>query len=211
MLDEHRLPLRQLTVRALACRRGERLLFTEVGFDLAPGEALLLRGANGVGKTTLLMALAGVITPFAGSVRIAGRSEEDGPDLGLLFYRAGLKARLTVFENLAFWAALDGGASSAIAAVLEQVGLGGFEGLDAGFLSSGQLRRLALARLLLADRPIWLLDEPGAALDRQGEALVESLIDRHLDRGGLVVAATHHDLDLARPERARTLVLGAPS
>jgi heme exporter protein A len=209
MTNEHRLPPRQLTVTDLASKRGERVLFEGVGFALAPGRALVLRGPNGVGKTTLLMALAGVVTPFAGRVAIGGRGEEDGPDLGLLFYRSGLKARLTVLENLKFWVALDGGDDGAIGGTLETVGLGGLEALDAGFLSSGQLRRLALARLLLAERPVWLLDEPTAALDAEGEALVGRLIDKHLDRGGLVVAATHHDLGLGDAGRVETLRLEA--
>lgn len=208
MMPDQPLPARTLIAESLACRRGERLLFSDIGFSVRPGTALLLRGANGAGKTSLLMILAGIVPASAGMARIDGRGEEDGPDLGLLFYRSGLKPRLRVGETLRFWALLDGGAPEAIPGALALVGLAGFETLDTGFLSSGQQKRLALARLVLADRPVWLLDEPTAALDAEGEALVGRLIDRQLDRGGVVVAATHHDLGLSDASRVQTLVLG---
>ena len=202
-------PQRQLTVSGLACQRGERLLFDRLDFMLSPGQALLLRGPNGAGKTSLLLCLAGVIRPLEGTIAVGGRGEDDPPDIGLLLYRNGLKPRLSVLENLTFWATVEGGDVLAIPDALEQVGLGGLDSLFAGYLSSGQTKRLALARLLLANRPIWLLDEPTAALDAEGEALVGQLIDAHLDRGGLVVAATHHDLGLADKARSSTVVLGA--
>ncbi len=200
---------RQLTASGLACQRGERLLFEGLDFSLAAGQALLLRGPNGAGKTSLLLCLAGVIRPLEGTIAVGGRGEDDPPDIGLLLYRNGLKPRLSVLENLTFWATVEGGDVLAIPDALEQVGLSGLEGLFAGYLSSGQTKRLALARLLLANRPIWLLDEPTAALDAEGEALVGQFIDAHLDRGGLVVAATHHDLGLADKTRSSTLMLGA--
>jgi len=159
-------------------------------------------------KTTLLLIVAGIVRPAGGMVRVEGGDPDDRLEvsLSLLGHRAAIKARMSVSENLRFWAALNGG-SSDIDGALQRVGLGSIARLDAGYLSAGQTRRLALARLLLADRPIWLLDEPTAALDAPGEALVTALIDEHLDRGGLVLAATHHDLHLSHT--SRTLALGA--
>ncbi len=208
MSPPHALPPRRLQVSGLACQRGERRLFDGLDFVVEPGEALLLRGPNGAGKTTLLLALAGVVRPAAGSIVLAGGEAGGTSDLHLLAHLPGLKARLSVEENLRFWADLNGGDRAGIAPALAMVGLGRLAGLPAGYLSAGQTRRLALARLLCADRPLWLLDEPTAALDRDGELLVGRLLDAHLLRGGLVVAATHHDLALRPPARVRTLALG---
>lgn len=204
----HALPPRRLEVSGLACRRGERRLFDGLDFAVEPGEVLLLRGPNGAGKTTLLLALAGIVRPEAGSIVLDGGTGEGGGELHLLAHLPGLKGRLSVGENLRFWADLNGGDRALIAPALETVGLAALEALPAGYLSAGQTRRLALARLLCADRPLWLMDEPTAALDHDGELLVGRLIDAHLMRGGLVVASTHHDLMLRPPVRVRTLSLG---
>ena len=205
----HALPPRRLKVTGLSCRRGERLLIRDLAFAVEPGEALLLRGPNGAGKTTLLLALAGIVQPAAGSIAISGGDGEGSArDLHLLAHLPALKGRLTVAENLRFWADLNGGDPALIAPSLETVGLDRLATLPAGYLSAGQTRRLALARLLCADRPVWLLDEPTAALDHDGEVLVGRLLDAHLMRGGLVVASTHHDLALRPPARIRTLLLG---
>lgn len=193
------LPALTLALDDLAGSRGGRTLFSGVTLTLKPGDAAELRGPNGIGKTTLLHIVAGFLQPAAGTARLLGVDPEERAEtaIGWLGHRAAIKPRLTVGENLAFWAALDGFPSNSVLPALETVGLASIAGLDAGYLSAGQTRRLALARLLLADRPLWLLDEPTAALDAEGERLVASLIDRHLDRGGLVLAATHHDLGLA--------------
>lgn len=205
------LPPRTIEAARLACRRGERLLFEGVAFTVVPGELLLLRGPNGVGKTTLLSALAGLVRPEAGSIAVAGRGEEDRPgdDLHLMSHLPAIKPRLTAAENLNFWADLFGGDRKLVAPALERVGLKHLAGLEAGHFSAGQTRRLALARLLVADRPIWLLDEPTAALDGEGERLVIELIDAHLRRGGIAVAATHHDIPIPPPANVRTLTLEA--
>jgi heme exporter protein A len=210
MIDLRQLPPRALKVCALACRRGERTLFEQLDFSLGAGEILLLRGPNGVGKTTLLSALAGIIAPAEGTINFLGSDPDDRPEAEMHFlgHLAAVKPRLTVKENLTFWAALNGGASQAVETALEQVGLASLVALDAGVLSAGQTRRLALARLLVSERPIWLLDEPTAALDASGELLVAGLIESHLDRGGLAVATTHHDLALRNVTRVNTLVLG---
>jgi len=204
------LPPRTLKLDALAGKRGEKLLFSGVSLTLAAGQVAELRGPNGAGKTTLLMIVAGVVRPAAGKVSIEGGDPEGRTetDIGYFAHRPAIKARLTVAENLRFWAALNGNPPESILPALETVGLAPIADLDAGNLSAGQTRRLALARLIVSDRPIWLMDEPTAALDAQGEALVAKLIDAHLDRGGLVLAATHHELGLAHP--SQTLVLGQP-
>ncbi|MHB1103970.1 MAG: heme ABC exporter ATP-binding protein CcmA [Devosia sp.] len=209
MTPPHALPPRRLQVSGLCCRRGERLLVDGLDFEVEPGEIVLLRGPNGAGKTTLLLALAGIIRPTTGTIAITGGEGPEGAsDLHFLGHLSAVKARLTVMENLRFWADLNGGDRALIAPALQAVGLAHIETLAAGYLSAGQTRRLALARLLVADRPVWLMDEPTTALDREGELLAGRLIDAHLLRGGLVVAATHHDLTLHPPDRVRTLTLG---
>jgi heme exporter protein A len=208
MTPPHALPPSRLQVSGLSCRRGERLLVEKLDFAVEPGEILLLRGPNGAGKTTLLLTLAGIVRPAAGSIVVSGGNAAGGAELHLLAHLPAIKGRLTVGENLRFWADLNGGDRALVEPSLQAVGLGHLETLAAGYLSAGQTRRLALARLLVADRAVWLLDEPTAALDREGELLVGRLIDAHLRRGGLVVAATHHELALQPPDRIRTLTLG---
>lgn len=200
----------RVTLDALACRRGERRLFAGISAAVGPGEALLLRGPNGAGKTTLLMAIAGLVRPESGRIVLARPDPEQpfGETLGLLAHQSGIKGRLTVLENLRFWMALYGAEGDGSAA-LDRVGLRPMAGLAAHHLSAGQTRRLALARLIAAERPIWLLDEPVAALDAAGERLVGVLIEEHLERGGLAIAATHHDLAGVDPGRIATLWLGA--
>lgn len=192
-----------VAARGLTVSRGERVLFDGLSFAVSPGGALLLRGANGVGKSTLLLALAGIVRPDLGEIE--GITREN---VHLLNYQSGLKARLTVAENLAFWRELNGPSGTSIDDALEGVGIASLAVLETGHLSSGQLRRLALARLLVSTRPIWLLDEPNAALDADGERLLGRLIDRHRASGGIAIVATHHDLPLADAGTVETLVLG---
>lgn len=191
-----------IRVRGLTVRRGERLLFEGLEFDLAPGGVLLVRGPNGAGKSTLLLTLAGIVRPEAGEV-----TGIEPAALHLLNYQSGLKGRLGVAENLRFWRAMHGAGGLSIEAALERVGIGTLADLETGYLSSGQQRRLSLARLLVSPRPLWLLDEPSAALDAAGEALLGRLIDAHRATGGMAVIATHHDLPLAEASGIATLVL----
>jgi heme exporter protein A len=192
-----------LTVDNLALSRGGIRLFAGVSFALAAGQLLLLRGPNGAGKSSLLLARSGVLRPEGGRIAWAG---DEPPPLHLVGHLSGVKTRLTLGENLRFWQAVNG-AGPAPRAALERVGLGGLDDIAAGHLSAGQARRLALARLLVSDRRIWLLDEPLAALDTAGEALVNALIAERLASGGAVIAATHDDI--AGPAQTLTLARGA--
>lgn len=200
-----------LRIEDLAVRRGERTLFEGIGLVATAGSVTLVRGPNGAGKSSLLLTIAGVLHPETGTIVYRGRSPDDelAPHLHFVGHQTGVKTRLTLTENLAFWARVfgaNGGLAPDVA--LETVGLGGRGMLDAGYLSAGQTRRLALARLLVAPRPVWLLDEPTAALDAEGDGMVERLIGDHLRSGGIAIVATHHDLDIAAPAPAVTLTLG---
>ncbi|OYX09956.1 MAG: heme ABC exporter ATP-binding protein CcmA [Rhizobiales bacterium 32-66-8] len=148
-----------------------------------------------------------MVAPLAGFFALEG-GDEDIKQLHYCGHRNAIKPRLSVVENLAFWAAVNGPTGLDPDAALDEVGLAGLGGLDAGYLSAGQARRLALARLLVSHRPLWLLDEPTASLDIEGHGLVTRLIDRHLDRGGMAIAATHDPITLPDLARMETLVLG---
>jgi len=213
MLKITPLPHRHLTVSGLAAMRGERLVFADVGFELSSGQAALLRGRNGAGKSTLLLCLAEVLRPSAGTITWTGRDPEarSVEDLLLAGHLPAVKSGLSVHENLIFWARLNGDDVDRVPAALEAAGLSELDHIGAGQLSAGQVRRLSLARLLISDRPVWLLDEPTSALDAQGDAWVGTMIDRHLDRGGIVLAATHLDLALRDAGRVKTITLVPPS
>ncbi|HWA69213.1 MAG TPA: heme ABC exporter ATP-binding protein CcmA [Rhizomicrobium sp.] len=190
-----------LTAEKLTCARGERRLFDGLSFTVKAGQALAVEGANGAGKTSLLRLLAGFLAPVAGRVvtRQGGRDSDDaemrGRLVGWLGHQDGLKPQLTVREQLVFYAALYG--QRADTAMLEQVGLARQADLPCRYLSAGQRRRLALARLLVSQRPLWLLDEPFAALDTSGQALVAQMMVRHCGAGGIIIAAAHEPLGLS--------------
>jgi len=189
-----------LTAEKLACARGERKLFEQLSFRVTAGQALAVEGANGAGKTSLLRMIAGFLAPVDGRlvVKTSDReitdSEERGKLVGWLGHHDGLKPQLTVREKLNFYADLYGAAADA--SVLDQVGLARQADLPCRYLSAGQRRRLALARLLVSGRPLWLLDEPFAALDTAGQTLVAQLMARHCGSGGIIIAATHDPLGL---------------
>ncbi len=188
----------------LACRRGGRLLLEAVDWALEPSDALLLKGANGSGKSSLLRLLAGFLQPAGGSLRLAGEDVfADLPHwrtrLHLIGYQDGLKPSLTVAENLAAAAAILGGATCRLADALAHFDLVALAATPARFLSTGQRRRTGLARLLAVSRPIWLLDEPGTGLDDKNRARLEELIQRHRTAGGIVIAASHGDVRLDHP------------
>ncbi|MBY5773618.1 heme ABC exporter ATP-binding protein CcmA [Rhizobium leguminosarum] len=193
-----------LTAENLAARRGEDLLFVNISFHLAAGEALVLTGRNGSGKSTLLRVVAGLLRPEKGAVIFHGEEGLGGRQPGevshYLGHRNAMKNELTVAENLDFWRAFLGNAGSAAGLSVEDatdaVGLSGITHLPFGYLSAGQQRRIAFAKLLVAHRPIWILDEPTAALDASADRLLAELIAAHLAKGGIVLAATHQPLGL---------------
>ena len=190
-----------LTAENLACARGDRILFEGLSFHLAAGDALAVEGANGAGKTSLLRLIAGFLSPRAGRILLdTGGGESDDAEerahaIGWLGHQDGLKPQLTVIEQLVFFARLYRAPGEA-QAVLEEVGLKRQRDFPCRFLSAGQRRRLALARLVLSARPLWLLDEPFAALDSDGQALMARMMARHCAGGGMVIAATHDALGL---------------
>lgn len=192
-----------LSAHDLACERGERLLFHKLGFELASGEALLVRGSNGHGKTSLLRILCGLSAPVTGEVRwrgdpIARTHERYGREMAYVGHANGIKDDLTPLENLQLAAALDGRALDDAAAVhaLERLGLTRCLDLPARVLSFGQRRRVALAGLMTAGALLWILDEPLAGLDVNGVARVEQLIRDHVVAGGLAIMTTHQPLAL---------------
>lgn len=196
-----------LEAEALACRRGGRLLLEAVDWRLAPGDALLLAGANGSGKSSLLRLLAGFLPPAGGRLAYAGRDVfADLARWRMLVhwvgYQEAIKPGLTVAENLGFMAGLLGGRRpDALAGALASLDLGDLATTPARFLSSGQRRRLALARLVAVARPVWLLDEPGVGLDAANRRRLEALIDRHRHQGGIAVVASHGDVALGDAHR----------
>jgi heme exporter protein A len=199
----------RLSGRGVRCVRGGREIFSGLDFEASSGEALAVTGPNGAGKTSLLRLIAGLLTMAGGSVDLeGGEAELTFPEQAhYLGHRDALKPALSVLENLAFWRDFLGGAAFDAAESLAAVGLDHAGHLPAAFLSAGQRRRLSIARLLAARRPIWLLDEATNALDSAGQALFAALMRDHLARGGLIVAATHAPLGLV----ARELRIGGPS
>lgn len=192
----------RFAAHALTCRRGERTLFTDIDFRLNDGAMLQIEGANGSGKTSLLRILVGLLHATEGSVRWCGNDirevrSEFNRNLNFVGHRPGVKAHLTAYENLQV-ARTTAGARTALDPLraLARVGLQGFEHALVRTLSAGQHRRVALARLLLSDAPLWLLDEPLAALDGAGKETVEHLLDEHLQKGGMAVITTHQPLQL---------------
>ena len=178
--------------------RGGRQLFEGVSLSLAAGDVLLLRGPNGAGKSSLLLTLAGLLRPASGTI-----GPDEPPPMHLLAHSSAVKSRLTLAENLTFWRRVNGETGLAVEAALERVGLGGLGAIEAGHLSAGQTRRLALARLVVTDRKIWLLDEPLAALDDAGARLLAALVAERAASGGGIIAATHDDI----PGATGTLML----
>ncbi len=200
----------RLIVEQVSVVRGGRLVLDAVSTAVTDGDALIVTGPNGAGKTTFLRAVAGLIAPETGVIRLEGGAVDD--DVGRQCHYAAhldaVKSRLTVAENLAFWARYLGAppGPAPVAAALDAFDLADLAGVAAGYLSAGQRRRLGLARILVAHRPIWLLDEPTVSLDRPSITSFVQAIEKHRAARGIVIAATHVELGLVN---ARSLRLGA--
>ncbi len=195
-------PIAELEVDNLVLVRGGRRVQHRLSCRAATGETLAITGRNGAGKTSLLRALAGLLEPRSGEIRLRLESgviisggDERGPFMGWIGHQDGVKPQLTPVEQLKFHLAYDG-CTGNIEAALTQSGLGDIRDLPTQYLSAGQRRRLAFARLMLSSRPLWLLDEPFSTLDADGKEFVRRLMERHCAGGGIVIAATHEPLGL---------------
>jgi heme exporter protein A len=199
----------RLEAADLTCIRGGREVFSGLDFALGHGEALLVTGRNGAGKSSLLRMVAGLLRAASGRLALAGGDPERtiGEQAHYLGHQDALKPSLTTSENLSFWSRYLGGGPD-LEATLAAVGLATVAELPAAYLSAGQRRRLSVARLRAVPRPIWLLDAPTAALDREAQDMLGELMRRHLLGGGMVVAATHGPVGL---DPAKELRLGEPA
>ncbi|KAB8311163.1 heme exporter protein A [Rahnella sp. BIGb0603] len=204
----------------LSCVRDERTLFSGLSFTVLPGEMVQIEGRNGAGKTSLLRILAGLSSPDAGEVRWQGvntRRQRDVFHQELLYlgHQPGIKSVLTAFENLAFYLSVSSpsvrgdAASEAIYQALENVGLLGYEDVTVAQMSAGQQRRVALARLWLSNAPLWILDEPLTAIDKQGVATLIALFEQHAEQGGMVLLTTHQDLQGVNRDVRKIRLTGA--
>ncbi len=195
---------RTLVASQLAVERGGREVLRDLSFTVGSGTALITTGPNGVGKTTLIRTIAGFLRPRQGTIALSGGDDERDvrEELHYVGDANAIKATLTVRENLEFWGMYLGGAGD-IERALEQFRLAALANIPVGYLSSGQRRRTALARLLAAHRPLWLLDEPTVALDDVSRDALIAAGNAHLEDGGIIVAATHLPLPFDRTEALR--------
>lgn len=180
----------RIAARDLACRRGDRLLFAGLSFALDSGQVLQLVGSNGIGKSSLIRILAGLMPAYAGTVELEG-------GVGLVDERPALDPHLPLGKALAFWQRLDGAHDNRAA----QLGLSELMDVPVRYLSTGQKKRAALARLCGQAAPVWLLDEPLNGLDTRGTALVMDMVAEHCREGGIAVIASHQQFDLAAMQR----------
>jgi heme exporter protein A len=190
----------RLTAVDLDCRRGGREVFSGVSFNVGSGEALVVTGRNGAGKSSLLRIITGLLRSAHGRITLEGGDPElsIGEQAHYLGHQDAIKPSLSVAENLCFWAGFFGSPAADSRDALVALGLDSLATLPAAYLSAGQRRRLSIARLLAVKRPIWLLDEPTSALDAAAQARLAELMRAHLADGGLIVAAAHGPIGLAK-------------
>jgi len=191
-----------LTVTNLSFERQFITVFSQLNFTLAPGELLQIRGENGSGKSTLLRILAGFIDAPPSTIQwnyqcITDCLAEYQQQLHYIGHQNGIKHHLTVYENILFYSALGNASTTDYSSILTKMGIAKRLHTPAHDLSAGQLRRLSLARLVLSERPLWILDEPLSALDQSGQFILGNLLNEHLAAKGMAIVATHHDLPLA--------------
>ena len=199
----------QLQGRHLSRVRDDRVLFQELCFELNSGQVLLLEGENGSGKTSLLRILCGFREPDAGQVLWCGNAINDSQyfdDMAYVGHLDGVKKELTVLENLKVSLALGESGEYSIPQALAKVQLADFDDALVQTLSAGQKRRLSLARLLITHNTLWILDEPFTSLDKQGIALIESLMTEHCNKDGMIILTSHHDLALPSVDVQRILL-----
>ncbi len=192
-----------LEAKALSCIRDDRVLFEGLDFCLKNGQVLLLEGKNGSGKTSLLRIICGFREQDEGEMHWCGTAVKDSEfyaEMAYVGHLDGVKKELTVIENLKMSLALSQSGEYSIEQALEKVKLGGYDNSLVQSLSAGQKRRLSLARLLITQKSLWVLDEPFTSIDKEGIKLIESLMHEHIGRGGLIILTSHHDLDLAETD-----------
>ena len=195
-------PATKLIVHNLTVQRGTRIIFQDLGMAVEAGEALTVTGPNGAGKTTLLRCIAGFLPAAYGEVKLAGEDDERtvGEQAHYIGHLNGIKPALTVSENLRFFTDFLGSGSDPDAAA-GRLGLAALTDIPAAYLSAGQKRRLGLARLVCAERPLWLLDEPAVSLDAASQDILKDIVAEHLRKGGIVIAVTHMPLGWSAARR----------
>ncbi len=197
-------PVLTLYGHSISCIRGERRLFKDITFKVESGEALVVTGPNGAGKSSLLRIVAGLLRPSKGNIKLDGLTEDESffTKMHYLGHQNGLRDPLTPHENLVFLSSLlsTGTTADNIKTALDTVGALPFSNLPTGVLSAGQKRRIALAGLLVCNRPVWILDEPTSALDTAAQNTFAKLIEAHCAKGGIVMAATHLPLGIRAQE-----------
>lgn len=193
----------RLTVNSLKAQRGERVLFQDLTFDVAAGQSLLIEGANGCGKTTLLRTIAGYARPDSGSVGLTDAIKEAPlqEQIHYIGHLDGAKGTMTVEENLTFWCRYLGG--GAVKLTTDLFGLEDIFDIPTHYLSAGQRRKLALSRLIAVKRLVWLLDEPSVSLDTEARNILSAMMKQHVADGGILLATSHTDLGISFSKQLR--------